>query len=873
MKRVVLGAASGAALGVALVVRTTLRAPLFGSISSDSSHPESVVRLLSSLPGVVPLVLAVGLLGLLGGLLGRRGKERLLTPFLTSGLAAGIFVPGAFSAAPFLASFWGRFLDLVLAISLLLAVSRLWAETSWKPRALGARAVGLCGFALSLTVGLTLSHEVGLSGDEPHYLLVTYSLLNDGDIRVQNNYANEDYRRFYTGKIGPHLAAGTPYSVHGVLVSLLMLPGFALAGLEGVVVTEALLAALLLSTVYRMASLLTGSPRPGLFAAAGFGLTAPGLFLGVSTYPEVSAALVVALVSCRLLDAEPPGGAATVSWALLVGALPLLHVKFIPLAAILVVALLWRYRRRPSTLYGLLAGTAAAALVVLAFARITVGSFDPTASYGHQRVFLERVPIGIAGLLFDQEFGLLPSAPIYLLGLVGLASLWRRNRFLGGLALLALLSVMLPGAAHPLWTGGNAPPARFLFPALPLLMVAASSLLGREPQRGAGAGAGAGVWAPFLLATSLGIAGAMLLLPGQPLYLNARDGTGRVWEALSSSWDLTDYLPSLVRADTRSVVWASVLGVLLLLLVIDEWIRSRRGAARRGAFQRLPAAAWCVLGAAWIQDATGVPHSRSFQVRWVLEGMHRLSSHVDDAFVELPSLSLLSSRDLRGQIALPLETDPEDGDPRYAWTRRYSLPAGRFEIRGLASEEVALCNGEGCFSRDAKALFSQVRLSQFRMRATGTTGQERLVLREPRASTVCALRSVALPGGFRLHGLDDEAYLDPSGFWVKASARAIFALESPESPQAPFLVRLANGGVENRVVVTALAATESEGESESESLSLSPWEEKDVLIGGRGAVRIFTVESEKGFRPSDLDPASRDDRALGVRLRARRPFD
>jgi hypothetical protein len=857
LKRVVLGAASGLSLGVALVVRSTIRAPIF-----DGSDPASPARLLSSLPGAPVLVLAVVLGALAGGLLGSRGRERFVTPFLASGLAAGVFFPGAFSAAPFLASFWGSFLDLVLAISVLLVLGRIGAELFSMPRWLGARAVGLCGLALYLAVGLTLSREVGLSGDEPHYLLVTESLLKDGDIRVQNNYANEDYRRFYVGKIGPHLAAGTEYSVHGVLVSLLMLPGFALGGLDGVVVTEALLAALLLQTIYRMASELTRSPRLGLFAAAGFGLTAPGLFLGVSVYPEVPAALVVALVSRRLLDDEPPGRAASACWALIVGALPFLHVKFVPLAAILAGALLSRYRQRSSFLHGFLAGTTASVAAVLVFSYVTMGSFDPTAAYGHQRIFVERVPLGIGGLLFDQEFGLLPSAPVYLLGLVGLVSLSRRHRLLGVVATLSLFAVMLPGAAHPLWTGGNAPPARFLFPALPLLLVAAACLLDR--------GKSVVGWAPPLLATSLGISGAMLLLPGQPLYLNARDGTGQVWEALSSAWDVTDYLPSLVVADTRSIVWASVLGAVLLLLVLEEWspFRRRLPSSSWKAGSRLPHAAWCVLAAAWIQDATGVPHSRAFQGRWALEVMHRLAHHVSDRFVELPSFSPLGLRDLQGRVALPLEPDPEDedGDARQQWSRSYALPAGGFAIRGVARDGVALCNGEGCFSSGRLELHSAVQLSQFRLRAMRwPAGEARLFLLAPASSPVRALRTAALSDDLLLHGLDDEAYLDPTGFWVKASGRAAFALESAGAVASPLVVRLANGGAENRVVVRT-----PDG---AENVPLAPWEERDVAIRGEGAVRLFTVESEKGFRPSDLDPASGDNRALGVRLPTRRPFD
>ena len=54
-------------------------------------------------------------------------------------------------------------------------------------------------------------------------------------------------------------------------------------------------------------------------------------------------------------------------------------------------------------------------------------------------------------------------------------------------------------------------------------------------------------------------------VPGKFLYLNQRDGTSRLLESLGASWDLTHYLPSLVRADPRSLVLVGVgAGILLL---------------------------------------------------------------------------------------------------------------------------------------------------------------------------------------------------------------------------------------------------------------------------------------------------------------------
>ncbi|MGH9335394.1 MAG: hypothetical protein ACRD21_16785, partial [Vicinamibacteria bacterium] len=454
---------------------------------------------------------------------------------------------------------------------------------------------------------------------------------------------------------------------------------------------------------------------------------------------------------------------------------------------------------------------------------------------------------------FDQEFGLVLHAPVYLLGIAGLVSLFRRSALLGALALLVLLSMLLPGAAHPLWSGGTSPPARFLFPALPLLMVAAATLVGHERE------VGVGRWAPALLATSIGIALSMLLLPGGPFYLNARTGRGRIWEALSSSWDLTDYLPSLVRSDPRSLVVAAVLASLVAVAV---------GAQIRRLDRRLaaPGLLW-VLGL-WIQDLTGVSRSRRLEPRWVTETMHYIAENPSSSFVTLPSFELNSGRELSRRISLPLEGLPGDGDPRHWWSLSYEIPAGRYRVSGIPEKGVSFCNGERAFLSDEPLFATEVALARFRLRARGGIDSPRLHLLEPRGSHIRALATVPMSDEVRLHALEEGVYLDPEGFWVRKAARASFAielLEGEESSGGKSSIAIANGGVQNRVRIDSAHT--------GENLELAPWEERRVEVVVDGTVAWFFISSEGGFRPSELDPGSRDHRELGVLVRARPPFD
>src|SRR3954451_4620395 len=67
------------------------------------------------------------------------------------------------------------------------------------------------------------------SGDEPHYLLVSESLIHDGDVDVKNDYLGRRYHAYYAGHLDPHVNTRTftPasrhwFSMHGVGLSAVL---------------------------------------------------------------------------------------------------------------------------------------------------------------------------------------------------------------------------------------------------------------------------------------------------------------------------------------------------------------------------------------------------------------------------------------------------------------------------------------------------------------------------------------------------------------------------------------------------------------------------------------------------------------------------
>lgn len=807
-------------MGVALAVRDTVRVPVF------EAGTETLPWVVTSLPSPLYGALAIAVCGAIGVLVGNRPWARALAPLWALVLSAAIFVPGLFRLAPFVALFSGRILDLVLVGALLACGWRL-LRGSTTPFGFDARArtVGVAAFVLFVAVGLELSRDVGLSGDEPHYLLITHSALFDHDLRVQNNYFDEDHRFFYRGKIGPHLAEGSEYSIHGVGLPILLVPGYGLGGLTGVVISLALLGALIVGALFEATRRATESSEIALMTSTLFALTSPTLFLSIAAYPELPAAVIVMVTFLRLQRGVEHSLDGAIL-PLLAGSLPFFHMKFIPLMFVLWAALWLRLRSRR----GLVVGILCSCLAIVTFFYVTTGSVDPTASYGRQRVFVSSIPTGLAGLLFDQEFGLLIMAPFYLIGITGMVAMIRRAPFLGLSAAAVLAAVALPGAAHPLWSGGNSPPARFLFPALPLVALAAAIAWRWERPIGVTR------WLPSLAVLSVCFSAFCLRLPGQPLYLNQKDGSGRLWEALSSSWDLSAYLPSVVAGDARSLAWV-VIAALVVVASVALQIRNRP--------TKLPPVVAVVIGFLWIQDLTGVVPARAQEGRWISGLMRRQADVPGESYLAVPRFERLSSRETMERAPLELSSLEVTADDW--WSRAYALPAGRYRVAGVSAGSWEGCSNGTCFPSEADDTHfdSTVALSRFQLRARPPAERPMLWL-ESAARGRLALRSLRLPDGRRLHGLDDEAYLDRGGFWVKSSSRASFVLEPGGS------LRFTNGGADNRVVV--------ESPEERWQLDLKPYEQ-NVLPIGSGA---FLVESGSGFRPSDLNSESDDDRELGV---------
>jgi hypothetical protein len=401
--------------------------------------------------------------------------------------------------------------------------------------------------------------QVGPEGDEPHYLMVADSLLRDGDVSLERDYALGRYAAFHDAPLAPHYRVrgkgGAIHSLHAVGLSVLILPAWALAGYAGVTVFMALLAALVAREVREWVRELTGGEA--LAEAAGWlaALTPPLVHYAGLVFTEVPAALALSL-GLRLARRDELGAREAILVGCAAAAMAWLNVRYAPLGAVLIAHVLWRHPR-VRTLVAVLSPCVVSAAGLLAYHQSLYGFWDPRRVYGRRPEFaLSTLVEGLPGLLFDQEFGLLVYAPLLALALPGFVLLFRRDRALALAASAAVAAVVLTAGTWHMWRGGFNPPARFLVPIAPLLVVAVALVWAKR-----GLTAGAALLLGWTLWT--GLAGAW-----QPRLVHRdRDGTAPLFRELSGAREWTGLLPAYVLSDPDrrrlAAVWLVALGAAL----------------------------------------------------------------------------------------------------------------------------------------------------------------------------------------------------------------------------------------------------------------------------------------------------------------------
>jgi sugar lactone lactonase YvrE/4-amino-4-deoxy-L-arabinose transferase-like glycosyltransferase len=363
------------------------------------------------------------------------------------------------------------------------------------------------------------------TGDEPFYLMTAISILKDGDLNECNNYIQHDELSIYPSGYGfgsngqafvnfpPNWVGwrGSPlplppppsriytaprqcssnygarpftnptgelYSKHGLGLSLMVLPAFALGGRFLVVFFLNLVGALLAATIYLFARESVARLAPAILTWVAFAFTVPLMPYSYLIFTEMPAALLT-LYAFRRIRAWNNNAFQAAGIGFCVAFLPWLHYRFAPICVGLGIYYLYQARKhrdqppsrriRDWTLVG--SQVLASAVLLMIFFYTRYGLPIPNGSDHAGISDVAGTLRGAVGLFLDEQWGVFVASPIFILILVGLILMCIFRAWRGDLLWIAV--VALPYFAvianYAQWWGEWCPPGRYMASILPLL--------------------------------------------------------------------------------------------------------------------------------------------------------------------------------------------------------------------------------------------------------------------------------------------------------------------------------------------------------------------------------------------------------------------
>lgn len=457
--------------------------------------------------------------------------------------SVGVDVPPTLACSTFLVA-------KVVCLTVALVRQAESEELIFTPRA-ATIAAALVYFAMIPSV-----LESPVDGDESFYILTAESLIGDGDFDLRNQYQSLetsvtgrlDLRPQFQDPVGP---GGEIYSRHEPLLSLIIAPAVAAAGLPGAVGVIALLAALGVGSIVRLSGEEGLSRRTQILVFAFVAFGPPYVHYALRVWPEVLGAL---LLSELLRAAKQKRGGMMAVVSIL---LALLKLRFVLIAAVVIIVSLLLDKGRRKSGFAVLA----ALVAVLCGVWVVMPSVFATRLFDPGPLFVpDNMARGLLGILLDAQSGLLFQAPLLLVGLVAILR-WRqlgRAARIGCIAALPYLILLFPRSE---WHGGWAPPLRYIVVFAPVLALLAGVAIER-------------IVAPATVALCAAPT-ALLSIHGlafPPRLFHIASGESRVgeWLGAMTGSDFSRLLPSLVRPDIETMYWA------ITLLVVVGWVAVRR---------------------------------------------------------------------------------------------------------------------------------------------------------------------------------------------------------------------------------------------------------------------------------------------------------
>ncbi|UOG30078.1 hypothetical protein [Leptospira noguchii] len=343
--------------------------------------------------------------------------------------------------------------------------------------------------------------KIPITGDEPHYLMISESILKDWDFDLKNNYEEDKVVKKIIGPVDleNHTIEknGKYYSIHSIGTSCIVWIGYSIYGIVGARMSLALLAGILPFLFYQLGKMFQFTGTEAAAIAVLYSISLPFPLAAGQIFPDLPTGVLFILVFTILLRIDPKTFRDPLSpntppevfkknftskfkyifenqnilmflCGLTIGSLIWLHVKNLP---IIMLILFWTLTDKKLNLKskGILLGTSL--FFILSFLicnfiwfQSFFGPYGKTNSPPTFELNFSHWVTVFLGLFMDRNQGLFFQNPmIWFQGIVGFLLLIRdtNSRRIGVLLLLVLVLQLGLNAGHPCSYGCLSLPGRF----------------------------------------------------------------------------------------------------------------------------------------------------------------------------------------------------------------------------------------------------------------------------------------------------------------------------------------------------------------------------------------------------------------------------
>lgn len=322
------------------------------------------------------------------------------------------------------------------------------------------------------------SKEVNtVTGDEPHYLVMSSGIVKQGSLEQTTPYREEfKARKIFKNGLAPKDAQPSPENTHAVLgpnglfnvhnigLPLLLAVPFLLGGVVGAKLIMVFFGSLVVIVAWKFSSHFSENKIHRLWAVIATTISLPLIPASSQIYPDVLAGLIAltGLYWFFTVHERRAAGLEVLLTATIVF-LPWLQIKFAATCVVLVLSIAARIYFQSGDLkkiIRILIIAGASCLMLAAYNYYAFGKISGPYQSGALELSKTSLMV-LLGLYIDQNQGFILQNPVNLTGILAIGWMCRLNRSFCLVWVLVFLSLIVPNALHPNWYGGWSFSGRF----------------------------------------------------------------------------------------------------------------------------------------------------------------------------------------------------------------------------------------------------------------------------------------------------------------------------------------------------------------------------------------------------------------------------